>query len=46
MILQAEGGVTSDRSLDFLKIETIPGKTYYFKLKPRTSFRLIDCSLV
>lgn len=47
VLLEGAGGVTSDRSLDFVKIEAQPGKTYFFKLKSNISFfRLVDYSLV
>lgn len=39
-------GVTSDRNIDFIKIEAQVGKTYYFKLTPKImSVRLVDYSL-
>jgi hypothetical protein len=45
IILQAEGGVSSDRNLDFVKIQAQLGKTYYFKLKSKAvSARFVDLS--
>ena len=37
IILEVEGGVSKQRSLDFVKIDAKPRKIYYFKLQPKIS---------
>lgn len=45
IILEAKGGISADRNLDFIKIEAQQGKTYYFKFKRKSSLRFVDLSL-